>query len=205
MKTPFRFLLLLVICIGCARQPSLPRDSKYNVTSNLNDSTWYGTGKLLRFGKSEDEAKQARTGNLIVFTDIDYLGIAGGPNPNTENGCTDPECTRTQSLAIYKIPLKKGKHSIAKIDASGAVLNESTSLSYIGNAGGLIKLYTREKGKPGWIRISRIDRATGTIEGSFDIWLRHDRRRDDVSKKLPETAHFSKGLFRIKVTDVVER
>jgi hypothetical protein len=204
MKAIYKALILLLACSGCAKHISLPANSTYNVMGTLNDSTWYGTGKVLRLRKSGETSKNVKRFNLVVFTDIDYPGMGDGPNPNTDNGCLDPECTRTQSLVIYNIPLKKQKHSIAKLDKDRKLENEYTTLSYIGNAGGLQKLYTHQGGKPGWIRINRIDKSSGTVEGSFQILFQEDNRYG-YNKRLPKTTHLSDGLFRIKITDVLLR
>ncbi|MEO6686318.1 MAG: hypothetical protein ABIN24_10140, partial [Dyadobacter sp.] len=87
MKTIYQFAILLLICSGCAKQPSLSINSRFNVTASLNDSTWYGTGKVLRLRNLGETSEKVKKFNLVVFTDIDYPGLSAGRNPNTENGC----------------------------------------------------------------------------------------------------------------------
>ncbi|KAA0992614.1 hypothetical protein [Dyadobacter aurulentus] len=206
MKVACYYFIFLLISSGCARQPSLPANSPFNVTAVLNDSIWYGTGKVLRLRTSTEKPEQIRKFNLLVFTDIDYPGMGGGPNPNTNNGCRDPECTRTQALVIYKIPLKKGRSKIATLDKQSQVKHEIASFSYIGNSGYLNNGYTYQGAKPGWVRVTRFDKATGTVEGRFEVTFGKDtaykHRLQDV---MPATARFSGGLFRIKLTDVLVR
>lgn len=204
MKCLSYYLIFLLAVMGCARQPFLPKDSRFNVTSVLNDSVWYGTGKVLRIKEKEQQPQDVRQFNLVVLTDIDYPGMGGGPNPNTSNGCLDPECTRTQSFVIYNIPLKKGRSGIGKLNKRGKIRNEYAALSYIGNAGGLTKRYIYQAAKPGWVRITKYDKVSGIIEGRFEIVLNEDMGLyARLENGMPKTARFSNGLFRIKITDVM--
>ncbi|MCE6988649.1 hypothetical protein [Dyadobacter sp. CY323] len=203
MKAFCRCIFFLVFCAGCAKQPSLPENSVFNVTSILNDSVWYGTGKVLRLKEADQKMEDVRQFNLLVHTDIDYNGMGGGPNPNTSNGCLDPECTRTQGLVIYNIPLKKGRSNIARLNKRSKLKNEYASLSYIGNAGGLLNSYVYRGQKPGWVRVTKFDKATGIVEGRFAITFTEDNTRDlFLHNIMPPAARFTNGLFRIKITDV---
>jgi hypothetical protein len=198
-------VILFVVCLGCGKQPSLPANSKFNVTSVLNDSVWFGTGKALRIKEPGEKIESVVKFNLIVFTDIDYPSMgAGGPNPNTNNGCIDLECTRTQSLVIYNVPLKKGRFNIAKLNKRSQRKNEKASLSYIGNAGGLYNHYVYKGLKPGWIKVTKFDRDLGVIEGRLNISFSQDTESEllPLRNKMPSTARFTDGLFRIKITDV---
>lgn len=204
MKT-FCWCAIFLVCFsGCVKQPSLPKGSMFNVTSILNDSVWYGTGKVLRLKNAGQKIENIRRFNLIVHTDIDYPGMGSGPNPNTSNGCLDPECTKTQGLVIYNIPLKKGRNNIAKLNRRSKQKNEYASLSYIGNAGGLNNLYVYSGLQPGWIKITKFDRTSGIVEGRFAISFSQDAESYlQLRKGMPTTARFTDGLFRIKITDVL--
>lgn len=198
-------MILFVVCIACAKQPTLPSNSKFNVTSVLNDSVWFGTGKVLRMKEHEQKIGNLHKFNLIVFTDIDYPGVGKGPNPKTNNGCLNLECTRTQSLAIYNIPLKKGRFKITKLNKGSQLKNEYASLSYIGNAGGVFNRYVYAGLKPGWIKVTKFDKALGIVEGRFAVSFSQDTGLDPLPlrNKMQSTARFTDGLFRIKVTDVL--
>jgi hypothetical protein len=193
--------------MGCAKQPSLPSDSKFNVTSTLNDSVWFGTGKVLRLRGAEQKIENVKKINLIVYTDIDYPGMGSGPNPNTNNGCIDPECTKTQGLLIYNIPLKKGRFKIAKLDKNSQLKNEHANLSYLGNSGGVLNRYIYDGSIPGCIKITKFDKASGIVEGRFAISFSQDTQFDllPLRNKMPPTTQFKNGLFRIKITDVLLR
>ena len=57
------------------------------------------------------------------------------PNPNTNTGCINGECTRTQIVMFYNIPLKKGRITIARLNKRSTLKNEQANLSYVGNSG----------------------------------------------------------------------
>jgi len=207
MRTCFLYVIILMVIAGCAKQPFLPGNSTFNVTGALNDSVWYGTGKVLRLREARQKIENVREFNLIVQTDMDYIGMGTGPNPNTSNGCLDPECTRTQVLVIYNIPLKKGRFKISKLNRRGQLKKEYSSLSYIGNAGGLFNQYIYTGLKPGWVRITKYDKASGIVEGRFAVSFSQDNKLSvlPLRDKMPATARFGNGLFRIKITDVLLR
>lgn len=207
MRTLCYYAILLLACVACVRQPSLPANSTHNVIARLNDTAWYGTGKVLRIKEpNQQQIDDVRQFNLVIFTDIDYAGMGDGPNPNTNNGCLDSECTKTQSLVIYNIPLKKGRTTIAKLNKRRKLKHEYASLSYISNAGGLYKRYICKGLKPGWIRVTKYDKASGMIEGRFSITFNEDMGvYARLQNGMPETAHFADGLFRIKIKDVLLR
>lgn len=196
---------MFAVITSCTRQPSLPMNSAFNVTSALNDSTWFGTGKALRIKEVEQKIENVRVFNLLISTDIDYRGMGGGPNPNTNNGCVDPECTKTQSLVIFNIPMKKGRFNISKLDKRHPRKKEFARLSYIGNSGGLLNQYVYTGLNPGWIRITKFDKASRIVEGRFAISFSQDTQTDllPLRNQMPTTAQFANGLFRIKVTDII--
>lgn len=204
MKPIYYCIFFLLIGAGCARQPRLSANSPFNVTSKLNDSTWYGTGELLRIKESTQQSNVGRKLNLLVYTDIDYPGMGSGPNPNTSTGCVNGDCTRTQILIIYNIPFKKGRTTLAKLNKHSPIKNEQANLSYVGNSGGLEKRYINKGPKPSWIRVTKIDQATGVVEGRFAISFKEDMTvYNRMENGIAETAQFTDGLFRIKIKDII--
>ncbi|QHV94581.1 hypothetical protein [Spirosoma endbachense] len=202
MKTTYYCVFFLLIGAGCARQPTLSANSPFNVTSKLNDSTWYGTGQLLRVKESIQRPDDGRQLNLLVYTDIDYPGMGSEPNPNTTTGCLNGDCTRTQILMIYNIPFKKGRTTLAKLNKRSP--NEQANLSYVGNSGGLAKRYIDKGAEPNWIRVTKINQATGVVEGRFALSFKEDMTvYNRLENGMPATAQFTGGLFRIKVKDVI--
>lgn len=203
MDSILRLLTLLFLCCACTKQPSLPIDSKFNVTSLLSDAAWYGTAKAMRLYKEGQKPEESRRFDLLVTTDIDYAGNAGGPNPKTHNGCLHGDCIPTQHLYIHDIPLKKRRAKIAKLDKGKVSYVERTALAFRGNSGGLVKCYIYEKRHPGWVRVTGFDRKSGTVEGTFSFALDEDKNvAGRVVNGMPETIRFTNGLFRVKMTDV---
>lgn len=203
MKALLYSLFILLVSAGCARQHSLPANSPFNVTSRLNDSTWYGTGELLRIREPTQQLKDVRQLNLLVYTDIDYPGMGAGSNPNTSTGCVNGECTRTQILMIYNIPLKKGRTTLARLNKRSPISNQQANLSYVGNSGGLLKRYIDKGVTPSWVRVTNIDQTTGIVEGRFAISFKEDLAvHSRLDNGMPETARFTSGLFRIKLKDI---
>lgn len=203
MKLPVCIVVLLIISAGCARWPSLPAESRFNVTATLNDSAWYGTGRILLLKEQDQSFEDIRSFNLLVSTDIDYPGMENAPNPKTDNGCTDPQCTKSQSLLIYNVPLRKGRSRISRLDKRSPYKHEVAGFTYVGNSGGMEKHYTYQGLRPGRIRVTRFDKASGWVEGCFSVAFSKDTRvKDHLSGKVPDIAHFRNGLFRIRITDV---
>ena len=205
MKACCLFIVFYAVLASCAKQPSLPMNSAFNVTGVLNDTAWFGTGRLLRIKEVGQKIEDVREFNLIVSTDIDYPGMGDHPNPNTNNGCVDPQCTKTQGLVIYNIPLRKGRFKIEKLNKHRLRKNEYARLSYIGNAGGLLNQYAYNGLKPGWIRVTKFDKASGIVEGRFAISFSQDMNFDSLTLRnsMPVTKRFTDGLFRIKLTDII--
>jgi hypothetical protein len=101
--------------------------------------------------------------------------------------------------------LKKGRFDIAKLNKRSHLKHEYAALSYIGNSGGLENRYVFKGLKPGWIRIIKFDKNQGIIEGRLNISFSQDTEAEllRLRNKMPATARFTEGLFRIKITDVL--
>lgn len=194
---------LLFLCAGCAKQPSLPADSKFNVTSLLNDTAWYGHAKALRLYSPGVDPQSAKRFDLLIVTDLDYPGFSSSPNPKTHNGCVTGDCTVSQVLTVFEILLKKGKTKIAELDKEKVSYTERTALTYRGNSGAFVKSYIYEQVDPGWIRVTKYDAKAGIVEGNFRFDLREDvTLRSRLENGMPQKAQFTKGMFRVKLTDV---
>lgn len=109
-----KLLILIAICSACVRQPTLPLSSQHNVVGRLNDSTWFATGKAIRLVKQNQKPKSVKLFNLIITTDIDYLGNSLRTRSPVVTGCNG-DCIPTQRLHIYNIPLRKGKYKLRKL------------------------------------------------------------------------------------------
>lgn len=202
MKRLLNVVLVLICFSSCVRRQYLPNDSNYNSTAILNDSVWYGTGKINRIinpGNGVDDSKRV---DLYIQTDIPYKGLSGGPNRPTNNGCVNSDCIVTQSLSIQNIPLKKGKYRLGKL----MKLTENSypcRFEYIGNTGGVTKRYLDTGSKSNWIRINKIDKNTGFVDGQIAFRFKEDLTYSSrIHNDMPLYLEFKNCLFRIKMKDV---
>ncbi|MBE9462644.1 hypothetical protein ACFP1I_09600 [Dyadobacter subterraneus] len=195
------------ILFSCAKQPRLPLDSKYNVTSLKNDSTWFATGKALRIIPKGKKAATIKTFNIQIMTDIEYPGHFGSGISKSPyvTGCLDGlDCIPTQRLHIYNIPLKKRKFKISKLDKGRKINSEKTAFWLLANGSGVNKQYEYEGRKPGWIRVTNYDKKLQTIEGTFSISLDNKKMSYNTTlPNVPEVTNFREGLFRVKLIDIL--
>jgi hypothetical protein len=205
MRVILGMLILSVTGWSCAKQ-RLPAGSRYNVVCSLNDSLWYGKVTANRVYQAGTDPSLVKEFNLQMMTDLGFPGNESGTKSPFVSGCLDPECVPTQRLHIYNIPLRKGKYNLAKLDRQQKTKLDRTHFSYLMNGGGLLKRYTYEGRKPGWLRISGVDKKTGHIEGSFSFHLDEDLTvYNRLKNEIPPVAKFQQGLFRVQIVDVKVR
>ncbi|MFD2935360.1 hypothetical protein [Spirosoma flavum] len=197
-----RILVLFMTCTACIRPPSLPTSSQYNVIGVLNDSTWFATGKAIRLVKPKEQPNSVKQFNLQMITDINYPGNGSATRSPIITGCLG-ECIPTQRLHVYNIPLKKGKFKLRKLDKARTVDLERINYWLLINGGGMNKNYHYEGRKPGWIRITRYDPQSNTVEGAFSFDLDENLKvYNRLINSMPLIARFRQGLFRVKIEDI---
>ncbi|WP_141217514.1 hypothetical protein [Siphonobacter sp. BAB-5385] len=195
-----KLLLLLVLGTACTRHTSLPRSSPHNVVSQLNDSTWFATGKAIRLIKPGQQPGSVFT--LQVFTDLDFSGNSSVNRSPAITGCNG-ECVPTQSLSVYQIPLKKGRYTIAQLHGQRVTDVERTNYRLLWNGSGLAKEYVNGKGRASWVRITRYDPESCTVEGQFSLDLNENLTIPNrLQNQLPPVARFRHGVFRVEVKDI---
>ena len=175
----------------------------FNTTALRNDSTWFGTARAIRLLPigSTDSVRQI---NIHIATDILFPGrdMPDSAFPYTATGCKG-DCRQSQILSFYNIPLKRGRSSIGKIDKKRTIENERTSYWLVGYSGGAYKRYLFKGRKPGWIRVTSYDKYSKVVEGRFAVWLDEDLSLTSrLINEIKPLVKFSKGLFRVKLTDV---
>ena len=199
-----RILVLLLLCSACARQPTLPASSRYNVLSVLNDSVWFATGKAIRLVRAGQEPEAVKQFNLQIMTDIDYSDNEFVTRSAAITGCTG-DCLPTQRLHIYNIPLRRSKFKIHRLDKRRTVDMERTNywLLLTGIGSGVRKNYKYEGCRPNWLRITRYDHRSNTIEGTFSLSLDEDTTiYNRLINSIPPVALFRRGVFRAKLDNV---
>jgi len=197
-------ILVAVACCSCMRQPSLPVDSKYSVTAMRNDSVWFGISNAFRLIPPGKQPQSIKEFNIRFETDLNYIGrqFPKGWPPNKITGCIE-ECNRSQSIILYNIPLKKGKYKIGGLDKRRKEGESRSGYWLVGPSGGAYKRYFYEGRNPGWIRVTRVDKMTNTVEGNFSISFDEDLKYEERLKNdIPPVAKFTNGLFRAMLKDV---
>ncbi|MFD2573429.1 hypothetical protein ACFSUS_22505 [Spirosoma soli] len=95
---------------------------------------------------------------------------------------------------------------MTKLDKRSKLKQEYANLSYISNSGGLTKRYVYRGLKPGFIKVTKFNKATGMVEGRFAVTFSEDTSvYNRLQNGMSGTARFTSGLFRIKITDVMLR
>lgn len=193
--------VLLITCLSCVKQPR-QFAGKPNVTASLNDSTWFGTGTAVRVFSPTDKPNSVNQFNLMVITDMHFDGYKADYKLPPATGCMG-ECMITQRLSIYNIPLKKGKYKIGKVDKRRKIAIDRTNYVLLVNGSGLLKKYQFEGRNRSWIRVTRYNPESNTIEGRFSFQLDEDMQvYGRLKNNMPPVARFHHGLFSVKLIDI---
>ncbi|OIN55916.1 hypothetical protein BLX24_27590 [Arsenicibacter rosenii] len=74
---------------------------------------------------------------------------------------------------------------------------------YIGNSGGVNKRYLDTGSKSNWVRINKIDKNTGFVDGQIAFTFKEDSALfARIDNDMPLYLEFKNCLFRIKIKDV---
>ncbi|HEV7350995.1 hypothetical protein [Telluribacter sp.] len=192
-------LLIVLINFSCTKPPLL--STGHDVTSSINDSPWFGTGKAQRLVPVGSSPEAVRQFNLQFITDIDFPGNSSATRSPKITGCVE-DCIPTQRLHIYNIPLRKGKFKISKLDKRRMVEQEMTNFWLLFDGGGMAKNYHYQGSTPAWVRITRYDRQSQTIEGRFAFTLDENKAIKNHSEVTSPISQFKEGQFRVKLVDV---
>ena len=186
------YLLLVVICLACSRPPGT-FNNPYGVTAMLNDSAWFGMVQAINSSNFVEKPCAEGKVTLMIKTDIPYPGNGSYSKSEVVNGCAG-ECVSTQWLTFFNVPLKKGKYSIDKLNECG-MFNKSETYNYSWhiNGSGLIRVFKTQPKKTNWVRVTRYNSQTKTIEGRFEANLAdYTYNTTDSSGRV---ASFRQGRF----------
>lgn len=183
--------IILLISTSCSRP--------YTLTASLNKSRWFGSGEATEIHTKENETCSIERFSLIIRTDLPFSKQSRNSTLNI-TGCVSP-CTPTQLLGFYHIPLKKGTHNLALPDtclpyktaksSDSFTVGGKASLHIMNTQTGSSKTYYPfSEGDKGWIKVTKLNRATGKIQGRFNITL---------TSSKGETLHFKRGKFNSKL------
>ncbi len=196
MKLSKSFLYQLLCCVACSKSvtsvkpPSFTPsqsflDKPYKVTALLNGSTWFG---IAYASKAMPVAGQSSctTDRFVLGFSTDLPYDDSSPKRSV-TGCSDG-CLPTQGLYFQNIPLAEGKYDMASLNSCAGAGHEG-AVRYVWLVGGdgVVKSYTSQDSKTGWIQVAKYDTTQNTVEGSFELSL---------SSKDGQVANFQKGAFK---------
>jgi hypothetical protein len=184
-------LLLFLGCMACSKP--------YTLTASLNNSRWFGSGEATEIHTKENQTCLLDRFSLIIRTDLPF-DKSTPEIDSKKTGCVGP-CTLTQVLGFYHIPLEKGIHNLALPDTCLPTKNARSfdsfkiggkaTLHILDPEAGRAKMYYEfSEGDQGWVKITKLNRATGNVQGRFDVTL---------TGVDGQSIHFKKGKFRSRL------
>ncbi|GAB3804576.1 hypothetical protein GCM10028819_36320 [Spirosoma humi] len=189
MKTLQWFLIALVGLLGCSKStpdPQVGEDTK----AILNGQSWSGFSTAW---KTPSDSCGLNSVNLRIQNKLSYPRARLLAPANCVGYCGD------QSLDFTRIPLAVGVHTLSTYQPCSAGSNQ-VGVSFTTLIGGDVvrDQYQPDLTKAGTIEITKYDPKSGEIEGSFDVTLIRDNRRQPTSDAA-ETIHFQNGSFKTKL------
>jgi hypothetical protein len=170
----------------------------FTLTASLNDSRWFSTGELTEVHTEDNQTCLIDRFSITVRTDLPYNQENRGPSQKA-TGCIG-KCKPTQVLGIYHVPMKKGTYNLALPDTCLPIRSHRSSRSFAvaraslqlidPQTGGTRKAFEFLEGDEGWIRIAKLNRATGQVQGQFEMTL---------TSSNGQSAQFTKGKFNGKL------
>lgn len=180
----------MLVCTACS--------THYTLTASINKSRWFGSGEVTKIYTKENETCIIDRFSIVVQTDIPFIKKSSDGTSKV-TGCVGP-CTPTQFLGFYHIPLQKGFYNLALPDtclptktakSSDSFTVEKSSLHVMNIQTGSTQTYYQfSEGDKGWMKVTKLNRAKGRIQGRFDVTL---------TSSNGQTIHFKKGQFSSKL------
>ena len=186
MKSISWLWLFLVGTWACSR-PAHHAHPTYTVASMLTDTAWYGQGEAVKVPPGQDKSCRQARFDLHVKSDFPYAGYQGRSEKHNS-----VECVPAQRIFIQGIPLRPGKHRLSRAKPCNFPTHSKVSFALLGCSGGVMEQY--KTSPSGWVRVTRYDTATRTLEGQFQLTL-----TDSTDE---QTARFRRGTFRVPVVEV---
>ncbi len=184
--------------MACSKPKTLSTSSPYNVVSLLDDSTWFATGKAIRFYSAPQKPTDIQTFSLQITTDLPYQGDVSKSKASPVTGCTG-ECIPTQRLHLDGIPLKKGKFKLGKVEKDNQAGLRRTNYWQLIEGSGIHKAFDLVKDAPGWVKVTSYNSQSHTVEGQFELHMKERENGKENDKVKPII--FRQGLFRVKLED----
>jgi hypothetical protein len=188
MKTIKWLLIIVVELLGCSKSaldPILNGDAN----ALLNEQAWGGFSTTW---KNPSDSCEVNTVNLSIQNKLPYPKARLLAPTDCSGYCGD------QSLTFTRIPLAVGVYTLSTPQPCRVGTNQ-VGVGFATLIGGdVIRDYYRlDLTKPATIKITKYDRRTGEIEGTFDVSLVRDTR-GQTTFDAAATINFRNGFFRAK-------
>ncbi|GAB3891214.1 hypothetical protein GCM10028803_02800 [Larkinella knui] len=152
---------------------------RYTLTANLNNSYWFASGEATEIHTEENKTCLTDRFSIIVRTDLPFSPQSLKVTPKV-TGCVG-QCTPTQMLGFYQLPLKKGYYNLALPDTCLPTKTAKSETSFTvaiatlhvmdTQMGSPQKYYQFKQGDKGWVKVTKLNRAAGKVKGQFDVTL----------------------------------
>ncbi|QJD79599.1 DUF6252 family protein [Spirosoma rhododendri] len=186
MKTGKWLSMVLIGLVGCSKPTPDPLVSE-DTTATLNGQAWRGFSTTW---KTTNDSCGLNTINLAIQNKSAYPKARRLAPANCVGYCGD------QVLTFTRIPPAVGVYTLSTSQPC-SVGKQQVGVSFVTLIGGdvLRDQYQPDLTKTGTITITSYDARGGTIEGTFEVTLVRDTRRQPTSDAA-ETVQFQRGSFK---------
>ena len=192
MKTVNWLLVLFIGLLGCSKtapDPAFSGDTK----AWLNEQAW---GGFSTSWKNPGDSCGINTINLSIENKLPCPKARLQATAYCAGYCGD------QELTFIRVPLAVGVYSVysLSIPQPCQATTNQVGVSFTTLIGGDVirDQYQLDSTRPATIKVIRYDPQAGEIEGTFDVSLVRDKRRQATSDAA-ETVNFRNGLFKAKL------
>nr|WP_293845610.1 hypothetical protein [uncultured Arsenicibacter sp.] len=210
INTPDFFAARLFVVAGFAlltgcSSPRLPASSPYPIIAEVNKERWYGNVQAVQIRSDPADPCTQDKFLLYAYTDLPYRSDVYRDRFEKPTGCLG-DCSKTQSLLIDFIPLKKGKHKFHKLDVCYTGKRKHAYFAYLlpRTNSGVVRAYYREARRNNWIKITRYDAVNREIEGVIRMTLVGDMNEDFKGEAIFDKITFRKAVFKAKLTKLLD-
>lgn len=189
MKTIQWLLIALIGLLGCSKStpdPVAGEDTK----ANLNGQGWSGISTAW---KNPSDSCGTNTINLTIQNKLSYPKARLRAPAICAGYCGD------QSLSFTRIPLAVGVYGLSTHQPCSASPNQ-VGVSFTTLIGGDVirDQYQPDLTRTATIKVTRYDPQGSEMEGTFEVTLLRDTRRQ-LTSDAAETVHFQNGSFKTKL------
>lgn len=182
-------MVAFVSLLGCSRSTPDPVSGE-DTRAILNGQAWSGFATVW---KNSSDSCGRNTVNLTIQNKLDYPRARLHTLANCIGYCGD------QSLVFARIPVATGVYRLSTLQPCSVSPNQ-VSVSFTTLIGGdvLRDQYQPDVTRTSTLTITRYDPQAGAVEGTFDLVLVRDKRRQTTTDAA-DTLTFQNGTFTSKL------